>query len=67
MTMNNISTSGGLTYKEIELSRLKFQQSSANFKNKFHDKLKKKKSKYKLLPVITNYKKNQSFVNLNRE
>ena len=42
MTMNNISTSGGLTYKEIELSRLKFQQSSANFKNKFHDKLKKK-------------------------
>ena len=45
MTMNNISTSGGLTYKEIELSRLKFQQSSANFKNKFHDKLKKKKIK----------------------
>ena len=67
MTMNNISTSGGLTYKEIELSRLKLQQSSANFKNKFHDKLKKKKSKYKLQPVITNYKKNQSFVNLNRE
>ena len=66
MTMNNISTSGGLTYKEIELSRLKFQQSSANFKNKFHDKL-KKKSKYKLQPVITNYKKNQSFVNLSRE
>ena len=42
MTMNNISTIGGLPYKGIELSRLKFQQSSANFKNTFHDKLKKK-------------------------